>query len=42
MTDQVLYLSLFFQASPVAIDNRLKNVTQENQGWNAWQWDLAS
>ncbi len=41
MTDQVLYLTLFYQASPVMAANRLRNVTAFNQGWNASAWEWA-
>jgi len=41
MTDQVLYLTLFFQASPTVVGSHLKGVTQYCEGWNASTWDLT-
>jgi peptide/nickel transport system substrate-binding protein len=39
MTDQVLYLTLFYQTSPVLVGTHLRNVTATAQGWNAHAWD---
>jgi hypothetical protein len=44
MTDQVVWLGLFYDIDPIMVDNHLKNVggrgALATQAWNATQWDL--
>jgi peptide/nickel transport system substrate-binding protein len=44
MTDQVVWLGLFYDVDPIMVDNHLKNVggrgALATQAWNATQWDL--
>jgi len=40
VTDQVVLLSFFYEAGPLLISNRLKNVTSVPT-WNAYQWDVS-
>ncbi|HZT08515.1 MAG TPA: ABC transporter substrate-binding protein [Chloroflexota bacterium] len=46
MTDQVLWMGLFYETEPTAIAKRLKNVTARSQKsvqtWNAHDWDVSS
>ena len=42
MTDQVLYLTLFYQTSPIMVTTHVRNVTATSQGWNASTWWSAS
>lgn len=41
ITDQVVQMSFFYEAGPLMLGNRLRNVTSVPT-WNAWEWDLAS
>jgi peptide/nickel transport system substrate-binding protein len=40
ITDQVVLLSFFYEAGPLLISNRVKNVTSVPT-WNAYQWDVS-
>jgi peptide/nickel transport system substrate-binding protein len=40
VTDQVVLLSFFYEAGPLLISNRVKNVTSVPT-WNAYQWDVS-
>lgn len=40
VTDQVVLLSFFYEAGPLLISNRLKNVTSVPT-WNTHQWDVS-
>ncbi|HZT06331.1 MAG TPA: ABC transporter substrate-binding protein [Chloroflexota bacterium] len=42
MTDRVLYITLFYQTSPVMIGNQIRGVTGTSQGWNANAWEIGS
>lgn len=39
ISDQLNLMGLFYDGQPVLIDNAIQNVTTENQGWNAHEWD---
>jgi len=40
ITDQVVLLSFFYEAGPLLISNRVKNVTSVPT-WNTYQWDVS-
>ncbi len=43
MTDQVIWMDLFYDAQPTLVSARLDKVTAVSQGpivWNAYEWDL--
>jgi ABC-type transport system substrate-binding protein len=46
MTDQVVWMGLFYDTEPLLVSNRLKNVSAGNappalSTWNAYRWDVA-
>jgi peptide/nickel transport system substrate-binding protein len=41
ITDQVVQYSFFYEAGPLMMSNRLRNVTSV-PAWNPWDWDLVS
>src|SRR5581483_6979459 len=44
MTDQVIWMDLFYDAQPTLVSQRLSNVTAVSQGpitWNAQEWSVS-
>lgn len=41
MTDQVLILGMFFDPGPVMMSNRLRNISDPGDVWDAHLWDVA-
>jgi peptide/nickel transport system substrate-binding protein len=41
ITDQLTITSLFFNPSPILVNNRLQGVTAGNEGWNAHLWEVV-
>ena len=41
ITDRLTINSLFFNPSPILVNNRLRGVTAGMEGWNAHDWEIV-
>lgn len=41
ITDQAIITALSFNPLPLLVNNRVRGVTANNQGWNVHQWDVT-